>query len=62
MNARKMYFDELLMDAIDAAMDAELGEAANIIAALILSDSLNGLRKALIQAASFRNGALYEQR
>jgi hypothetical protein len=52
MNARKMYFDLLLFDAIDSAVDVDLGEDPIIIAALILSDSINGLRKALLQAAS----------
>lgn len=52
MNARKLYFDDLLNDCIDAADAAEVPEEHQpaIVAALVLSDSLNGLRKALIQA------------
>jgi len=56
MNARKMYFDELLNDAFSSAIDAGLEKDAVIVAALILSDSFNGLRKALLQAASLRDG------
>jgi len=56
MNARKMYFDLLLFDAIDSAVGVDLGEDPIIIAALILSDSINGLRKALLQAASTKTG------
>jgi hypothetical protein len=52
MNSRKMYFDQLLFDALDSAVGLDLGEDSIIIAALILSDSINGLRKALLQAAS----------
>ena len=52
MNSRKMYFDQLLFDAVDSAVGVDLGEDSIVIAALILSDGLNGLRKALLQAAS----------
>jgi hypothetical protein len=58
MNARKLYFDDLLNDCFDAADAAEVPEEHQpaIVAALILSDSLNGLRKAMVQAASLRDG------
>lgn len=58
MTARREYFDDLLVDAADAVGD-RWGDAspeaqARIVAALITSDSLNGLRKALLQqSASF---------
>lgn len=54
MSARQDYFDDLLEDAyaaIDARGDAPNDEAAAVLAAaLILSDGLNGLRKAVLAA------------
>lgn len=47
---RKEYFEDLLSDCIDAAEAAGIeapSEVSCVVAALILSDSLNGLRKAL---------------
>lgn len=51
MSSRQDYFDDLLNDCIEAAVRAgfQPSEAAVVIAALILSDSLNGLRKAMLQ-------------
>lgn len=51
MSSRQEYFDDLLNDCIQAVQRAGFDptEAAMVIAALILSDSLNGLRKAMLQ-------------
>ena len=51
MSARKAYFDDLLNDCIDAVHEAGIPPEKQpvVIAALIQSDSLNGLRKALLQ-------------
>jgi len=52
MDSRSDYFKDLIVDAVEAV--DELGIPADqqgaIIAALIQSDSLNGVRKALLQA------------
>ena len=52
MNSRVEYFKDLLVDCINAV--DEIGVAPEqqgvVIAALIQSDSYNGLRKALMQA------------
>jgi hypothetical protein len=56
MNSRAEYFKDLLVDCIDAV--DEVGVAPEhqgaIIAALIQSDSYNGLRKAMLQAMAQR--------
>lgn len=47
---RKDYFEDLLSDCLDATEAAGIeapDEVSRVVAALILSDSLNGLRKAL---------------
>lgn len=56
MSSRKEYFDDLLQLCKDAARDANIPpeDEAIIIAAMVLSDSLNGLRKALLQAVPDR--------
>lgn len=52
MSSRKDYFDDLLKDCMEAARDAGVPpeDEGVVVAALVLSDSLNGLRKALLQA------------
>jgi len=56
MDSRSDYFKDLIVDAVEAV--DELGIPADqqgaIIAALIQSDSLNGVRKALLQALTQR--------
>lgn len=56
MDSRSDYFKDLIVDAVEAV--DELGIPADqqgaIIAALIESDSLNGVRKALLQALTQR--------
>lgn len=51
MTARQEYFDDLLRDCKESAQRAEIQpeDEGLAIAALVLSDSLNGLRKALLQ-------------
>lgn len=51
MTARQEYFDDLLRDCKESTRRAEIEpeDEGVVIAALILSDSLNGLRKALLQ-------------
>lgn len=55
MNTRTEYFEHVLDDALHAAgltleslEGKSPGDLAPVLAALILSDSLNGLRKALL--------------
>ena len=52
MNSRAEYFKDLLVDCINAV--DEIGVAPEqqgiVIAALIQSDSYNGMRKAMLQA------------
>lgn len=56
-SARQAYFDDLLNDCIDAVASAgvHVSQQGPVIAALIQSDSYNGLRKALIQTQVLRN-------
>lgn len=51
MSTRQMYFQDLLEDCINAVFEAEIppDQQGVVIAALIQSDSYNGLRKALLQ-------------
>ena len=51
MSARKVYFDDLLGDCLEAVIEADIPaeQQPTVIAAMILSDSLNGLRKAMLQ-------------
>lgn len=58
MLSRSEYFRDLLEDCVIAARQAEIdGEDMGVvIAALVLSDSYNGLRKALLQIDSTRPG------
>ena len=52
MFTRVEYYKDLLADCIDAVDQMEISEEHHgaIIAALIQSDSYNGLRKAMLQA------------
>lgn len=54
MSARKAYFDDLLKDCYEAVSEAKIptDKQPVIVAALIQSDSLNGLRKALLQGSA----------
>jgi len=56
-SARQAYFDDLLNDCVEAVAGAgiHVSQQGPVIAALIQSDSLNGLRKALLQAQVLRN-------
>ena len=58
MSTRLAYFDDLVRDCWQAVIDAGLPPEYHsvVIAALIQSDSLNGLRKALLQAEANRRG------
>lgn len=57
MSARQVYYEGLLLDCINAADSMNIPQEHQpiVIAALIQSDSYNGLRKALLQAASLRS-------
>jgi metal-responsive CopG/Arc/MetJ family transcriptional regulator len=52
MNSRSEYFKDLIADCVQAVDDLGIDEEHQgaIIAALIQSDSYNGLRKAMLQA------------
>lgn len=54
--ARTEYFQDLLEDCYAAASAAGVpaDQEGSIIAAMILSDSYNGLRKAMLQVESVR--------
>ena len=54
MNSRSEYFKDLIADCIQAVDEIGVSEEhrGTIIAALIQSDSYNGLRKATLQAMS----------
>lgn len=54
MNSRSEYFKDLLADCVHAVADLGISEEHQgvVIAALIQSDSYNGLRKAMLQATS----------
>lgn len=54
MNSRSEYFKDLLIDCLEAVDEMGVAEAQQgvVIAALIQSDSCNGLRKAMLQAIS----------
>lgn len=56
MSARQSYFEDLLIDCLGAVENAEVpgDHWGVVIAALITSDSYNGLRKATIQAEALR--------
>jgi hypothetical protein len=57
MSARQAYYEDLLEDCMNAVLETGVPEDQQgvVIAALIQSDSYNGLRKALLQAASLRS-------
>jgi hypothetical protein len=59
MSTRLDYFDDLLRDCLRAVVDIGIPPQHQnvVIAALIQSDSLNGLRKALLQAEANRRTA-----
>ena len=52
MNSRSEYFKDLIADCVQAVDDLGIDEEHQgvVIAALIQSDSYNGLRKAMLQA------------
>ena len=54
MNSRSEYFKDLIADCIHAVDQMEISEEHQgvVIAALVQSDSYNGLRKAMLQAMS----------
>ena len=60
MSNRLDYFDDILRDCLQVVNDLEIPEEHHgvVIAALIQSDSLNGLRKALLQAEANRRAVL----
>ncbi len=51
MTPRSNYFCDLIDDCVSAAQSADVqpDERAFLIAALILADALNGVRKALVE-------------
>ena len=51
--SRAEYFKDLLQDCHLAALDYPKEDRAVLMAALILSDSLNGIRKTLLQQRSY---------
>lgn len=58
-NTRREYFEDLLTDCLDAAASAGIetpAEVSRVVAAMIIADSLNGLRKALKFPATRDNG------
>ena len=57
MSTRQVYYQDLLLDCINAAdsMNIPHEHQPVVIAALIQSDSYNGLRKAILQAAATRD-------
>jgi hypothetical protein len=59
MGNRFAYFDDLLQDCLKAVYDAQIPEEHHgvVIAALIQSDGLNGLRKTLLQIEANRRTA-----
>lgn len=61
MNARREYLEDLLQDCYEA-VEGKVPEEQKpvVVAALILSDSLNGLRKAMLQSASRRGGPAHD--
>lgn len=60
MMARQEYFVGLLDDCLKAAREAGVQEEdeGRVVAALVLSDSLNGLRKALLQVDLLRSAPM----
>lgn len=51
MNPRSDYFAEILTDALEAVKEVHLEDTPDLgalVAALVLSDSLNALRKAFL--------------
>ena len=60
MFTRVEYYKDLLADCMDAVDQMEISKEHHgaIIAALIQSDSYNGLRKAMLQAGGISAGML----
>jgi len=54
MQSRVEYFKDLIEDCVEAVAETNLApeDTSHAIAALILSDSYNGLRKAILQASA----------
>jgi hypothetical protein len=61
MSTRQAYFDDLLNDCLSSVEEAGIPEEQKgvVVAALIQSDSYNGLRKALLQAQLLRSHPQY---
>lgn len=53
--SRTEYFKDLLSDCHTAAIEYPKEDRAIIMAALIISDSLNGIRKTLLQQRSLHD-------
>lgn len=55
--SRSEYFRDLLVDcyAATAAAEVPLEHEAAVVAAMVLSDSYNGLRKAMLQVQVLRS-------
>lgn len=53
--SRTEYFKDLLSDCHIAAIEYPKEDRAAIMAALIISDSLNGIRKTLLQQRSLHD-------
>jgi hypothetical protein len=53
MSARQAYYEDLLEDCMNAVIETGIPEEHQgvVIAALIQSDSYNGMRKAILHAA-----------
>jgi hypothetical protein len=53
MSARQAYYEDLLEDCMNAVLETGVPEDQQgvVIAALIQSDSYNGMRKAILHAA-----------
>jgi metal-responsive CopG/Arc/MetJ family transcriptional regulator len=58
MNSRSEYFKDLIVDCVQAVDDLDIDEEHQgvVIAALIQSDSYNGMRKAMLQALAAQRG------
>lgn len=56
MSARQAYFEDLLIDCLGAVENADvpIEHWGAVVAALVMSDSYNGLRKATLQAEALR--------
>ena len=57
MSTRQAYFDDLLNDCLNSVDEAGIPDEQKgvVVAALIQSDSYNGLRKAMLQVQVLRS-------